>query len=316
MLTFSSGGNPISANIDVAPLLRIAAGFAARGSGARCVIDTGDQPLPVYADKDQLTQIVQNLVINASQAMPDGGTITVHGALVDLAAGELPPLPGGRYVRCQVRDDGVGIPEANLPRIFDPYFTTKSKGHGLGLAVCHSIVVKHGGHIGVESRPGAGTCFTLHLPAIDPSAVAASACPAPVRTGSGRVLVMDDDVQVSRVLRRMLERLGYRVECTADGAAAIAAYASADGAGDPFGLVIMDLTIAGGMGGREAMTRLRVRFPEVRAVVSSGYGTDPVMADASIYGFRGVLAKPYRLEDVSRVVAAVTHGARIALGNP
>ena len=167
--------------------------------------------MPVSADREQIAQVVQNLVINAVQSMPHGGTIAVRAALVELREGDVHQLPRGQYVRWTVQDEGVGVPQPYLSRIFDQYFTTKAKGRGLGLAVCHSIVTKHGGHIGVESQAGSGTLFTIHLPAVDASRMTPAAGSGTVHVGRGRVLVMDDDPQVARVQRRLLKRLGYSV---------------------------------------------------------------------------------------------------------
>ena len=308
LLTFASGGDPVVRLLDLANLLRDVAAFAARGSSARCAFAIGGERLPVRADREQLAQVIQNLVLNAVQAMPHGGTITVEASMCELATGEVPPLAAGPYVRVAIRDSGTGIPREHLDRIFDPYFTTKSRGRGLGLAVCHSIVAKHGGQITAESRPGSGAVFTIDLPAVPGAEIAETRTASPAAARRARLLVMDDDESVLRLLRRILERLGHDVELVPDGGAALDAYRGALASPNPFAAVVMDLTIAGGMGGRETLRKLIEIDPSVRAIVSSGYSNDPIMSDWAAAGFSGVLPKPYRLEDVTRVLGEVLGG--------
>ena len=220
-----------------------------------------------------------------------------------------PALPRGRFVRITVRDSGCGIPRENLQRMFDPYFTTKPGGSGLGLAVTYSIVKQHGGHIRVDSEVGKGTTFSVYLPAsgraLSPPEGAAQAPQA----GNGRVLVMDDERMVREIAAAMLQELGYEVESAADGVAAIALYEQARAQGRPFSAVIMDITIPGGMGGKEAIRELLAIDPGVRALVSSGYSNDPVMADFAEHGFCAVIPKPYRLADLAAALKAATRRA-------
>ena len=305
LLTFAKGGQPVMHKADLRPLVREAAAFASRGATTRCVLALPDQPLAVQIDKEQIAQVVQNLVLNATQAMPEGGEIAVHASQVILTDRELPPLAAGLYVRLIVRDHGGGIDPSHLSRVFDPYFTTKPAGRGLGLAVCHSIVARHGGDIRAESLPGAGATFIVHLPALEELALTETLLPAALVHGQGRVLVMDDDPSICIVLRRMLGRLGYAVQTVAEGQAALAAYTQATAAGQPFDLVIMDLTIPGGMGGKAAIAELRAIDPQVKAIVASGYAQDQVLAEHLQHGFAAVLAKPFSLEDVSAAVASV-----------
>ena len=306
LLTFASGGVPVVQTRDLAPIVRRAADFATRGSNVKCVFRTEDRPFFAEVDKDQISQVIQNLVINSKQAMPTGGNITVDVSAVELAANEVPPLAAGRYVRVAVRDEGLGIPEDALLKVFDPFFSSKGQGRGLGLAVCHSIVVKHGGHVGVESRPGAGTTFTIQLPAVEEAPLVRKTGAALSNvSGGGWILVMDDDESVARVLKRMLKKLGYEVVTVPDGAWALEEYRKAKESGRPFDVVIMDLTIPGGMGGKEAGKQLKELDPRARAIVSSGYSNDPVMSEYEAHGFCGVLSKPYRLEDVSMLLARV-----------
>ena len=208
-----------------------------------------------------------------------------------------------RYVKIAIKDEGPGIPQDNLSRIFDPHFTTKPKGSGLGLATALSIVKKHGGQIEVESMPNAGTTFFVYVPASEKDAeisVEESAVMPAFRTG--RILLMDDEDVIREATGDLLRLLGYEVECARDGSEAIELYSRALESGEPFCAVIIDLTVAGGMGGKEAMERLLEIDPEVKAIVSSGYVTDPIMADHKRYGFAGIVAKPYNARDLSRVL--------------
>ena len=305
LLTFASGGNPIVEPHDLGQLLRQAAAFAVRGSGARCEFQIATGPLFTRIDKDQISQVAQNLVINAVQAMPIGGTILVEAAPVVVGLGELPPLSAGPYVRVAIADQGTGIPPDYLSRVFDPYFSTKGKGRGLGLATSHSIIKKHGGHIGVRSRPGMGTTMVFHLPVCDPGDSSAGQAEQLIRA-SGRILVMDDDKVVARVLGRMLERLGCTVVIVSGGQQALDAWVAARKNDTPFAAAIMDVTIPGGMGGKQAVRQLRELDSKALCIVSSGYANDPILSEWWQHGFVGVLPKPYRLEDVSAVLRRVS----------
>jgi PAS domain S-box-containing protein len=295
LLTFARGGEPVKKAIDLSGLLREAAGFAVRGSSVRCELSIMDDLLHVEADEGQLNQVIHNLVINAVQSMPDGGTVTV-------GAKNCAPVKGEKSsVEISIADSGTGIPEQHLQRIFDPYFTTKQQGSGLGLAACYSIIKKHGGGISVKSTLGKGSTFYITLPAWEQTDTGAEE----LNTGAGndpfRVLVMDDEEPVREILQDMLEELGYTSECTKNGAEAVALYRKRKEEGFPFSVVILDLTVPGGVGGTEAMASLLEIDPKVKAVVSSGYSTDPIMASYREFGFSAVLSKPYRLQDMDRV---------------
>jgi len=305
LLTFASGGAPITQVVDVQPIIAQAAAFTARGTSSRCVLNLGAAPLPARADPSQVAQVIQNLVLNAIQANPHGGNITVDAALLDLADGAHPHLTEGPYVRVRVCDNGPGIPPDILPRVFDPYFSRKRQGRGLGLAVCHSILAKHGGHIEVSSTLGQGACFTLHLPAANEVELPKATVTHSVSVVGARVLIMDDDATVANALNRMLERLGYAVETTSDGASAVAAYQASLTAGRRYDAVILDLTVAGGMGGKDAITELRGIDPGVVGIVSSGYSADPVMANHASYGFSAMLPKPYTVDAVRELLSAL-----------
>jgi len=305
LLTFARGGKPVKRTVTLEGLVRESVGFALSGSDVRCVFDIPPDLWPVDVDAGQLGQVIHNLILNADQAMPDGGQILVSCDNLVLFGGGSIPLPPGRYVRLVVADKGVGIPESVIARIFDPYFTTKQKGSGLGLTIVHSIVKGHDGHIGVESRVGEGSRFTIHLPASQGEAAAEAPPMLAPLSGSGRVLVMDDEGPIREMAGQMLAHLGYEPSFAADGAEAIERYREGIREGKPYEVVILDLTIPGGMGGAETVRRLHAIDPNVCAVASSGYSSDPIMAEHRQYGFSGALAKPYTIVEFSRMLARV-----------
>ncbi len=305
LLTFSRGGAPVRKAISLGELVKEYASLALSGSKAVCECAVPDDLWPVYADEGQIGQVIGNLVINAHQAMPDGGRIRIrceNAASIDWNASS---GPADRFVRMSISDEGTGIPPENLERIFDPFFTTKEKGRGLGLATTYSIIKNHEGFIRVESPPGRGATFTIALPA-SASAIAPHGIEEqrPV-FGAGKVLVMDDEELIRETARVILESIGYTVEDAGDGAEAIALYESALKSGAPFAAVIMDLTIPGGMGGKEAVRRLLEIDPHARVIVSSGYSNDPIMANYREYGFVAVASKPYNVGELSRKLAGV-----------
>ena len=251
---------------------------------------------------------IQNIVLNAVQAMPDGGAIQVSLNNDEFAPGAKAGLAAGRYVRLEIADSGEGIRPDILPRIFDPYFSTRKAGSGLGLATVYSIVKRHQGHIEVDSTPGHGTTFTLWLPAADtplpePPAPALVAAAAPVR--AARVLLMDDEESIRWLGATLLQRMGLEVTVVAEGAAAVREFSDARAAGRPFDLVILDLTIPGGMGGQETMEVIRRMDPRVPAIVSSGYSNDAVLADFRRFGFQAKVAKPYEIDQLVGAVKQV-----------
>lgn len=302
LLTFSKGGAPMKELASLDSLLREAVAFACHGSNVQCSYQISEDLWPTEVDKGQFGQVVHNLAVNAWQAMPDGGRIEVSGSNVEVNDGDAIPLPRGKYVKISLRDDGPGIKSTHLPRVFDPYFTTKPSGSGLGLATAYSIMKRHGGMMGVESIEGLGTVFYLYLPAAASLAPVKEVRVEEMVGGSGKILVMDDDEMVRSVAEKMLTHLGYDVVAVDDGARMIAEYKKAVDQNAPFLAVIMDLTIPGGMGGVEAAAKLKALFPDVRAIASSGYSNDPVMANPSFYGFSGVMPKPYTMESMSALI--------------
>ena len=306
LLTFAKGGAPIRQIALLCEVIRDSARFATHGATARCECQIPDNLWPVEADKGQISQVIQNVVINAAQAMPEGGVIQI--AAHNLAEGGGLPLGLGpaRYVRISIQDQGTGIRPEHLDKIFDPYFSTKRGGSGLGLATAYSIVKRHEGAITVDSQLGVGTRFEIYLPAsngfppVTPVGLAAS--PAP---GSGRILVMDDERPILNLLVKMLQKLGYEVIPAVDGAEAVRLYAEAQARGQAIDAVILDLTVPGGVGGEQALKQLAALDPAVKAIVSSGYSNDPVMASYREFGFQAVVPKPYGLDSLAAVLARV-----------
>ena len=307
LLTFSKGGAPIKKTTSIADLIKDTTVFALRGSTVRCEFDIPAKLWPVDVDKGQISQVINNLVLNAQQAMPHGGTLRVRAYNTPCdrsqAAHMLFDDAGG--ITIEIEDEGAGIPASNLVNIFDPYFSTKPNGSGLGLATSYSIIRRHGGSIAVHSELDIGTTFRIMLPASQNSIELAEPATPPVPHSSGHVLVMDDEETIRRVLSRGLMRMGYDVAVAQDGAEAIQLYQQATERGQPFDVVVMDLTIPGGMGGQETLSRLRAFDPHVKAIASSGYSHDPVMADYGTYGFCGCVAKPYELSALSSLLHQV-----------
>jgi PAS domain S-box-containing protein len=311
LLTFSQGGAPVKKTTSIAELLMDTAKFASRGSNTRCEFEISDNLSPVMVDEGQISQVINNLIINADQAMPDGGIIKVRAENIIVKAQQDPALKEGTYVKISLEDQGVGIQKEHLRKIFDPYFTTKQKGNGLGLAIVYSIIKKHDGYIHVESESGVGTTFSLYLPASDERCTVKDEKSEKTFRGKGKILVMDDEDIVLEVAGEMVTHLGYKVELVKDGSQVVETYSKATATGEPFDAVIMDLTVPAGIGGKEAIQKLMEIDPEVKAIVSSGYSNDPVMADFKKYGFRGVIAKPYRVEELSETLHKVIMGSEI-----
>ncbi len=303
LLTFSKGGEPVKEIASIDAIIRDSADFVLRGSNVRCEYRFSDDLHLLEIDTGQISQVIQNIVMNANQAMPDGGVIMITCGNCDDAAAEEPVLGRGKYVKMRIKDQGVGIPANLVERIFDPYFTTKHQGNGLGLSITHSIIRKHDGHIAVHSEPGKGSTFTIYLPASEKSVPASVARSADaVEECSGKILLMDDDEMVRTVTRTMLCRIGYEVVLAEDGREALAQYEQAIAASAPFDLVIVDLTVPGGMGGNEAAKAIRAIDPEARIVVSSGYSTDPIMANYRDHGYCATIVKPYQLPEIRKVL--------------
>ena len=321
LLTFSRGGEPVKRTASVVDLIKDSAGFAVRGSNVRCEYIIPDDLWAVDIDAGQISQVINNLVINADHSMPDGGAVTIRCENVTLGDAELPGLRQGEYVLVSVADHGSGIKEEDIQRIFDPYFTTKEKGSGLGLATSYAIVKNHDGLITVASKLGLGTTFDIYLPATHADVSSDTHVEeehkvilrdlktgAQAVRGEGRVLVMDDEDIIRELVREILTGLGYDVDVAVDGTEAIALYKKSLESDRRYSVVIMDLTVPGGMGGSEAIKALLEIDPGVKAIVSSGYSNDPIMADYAKHGFAAVISKPYKAVELGVLVHNVIDG--------
>ncbi len=311
LLTFSKGGAPIKKTISIRNLIKESARFALHGSNVKGLYDIPNDLSAVDADAGQISQVINNLIINANQAMPDGGTITISAKNVDIKQPNPTPLKEDQYVKIAISDEGTGIPEVHLSRIFDPYFTTKQKGSGLGLATTYSIIKNHDGHIEVESKQGEGTTFTIHLPVSNKPEEIEIEEDDIIAAGGGKILIMDDEDAIRMVTGVALTKSGYKVEFAINGEEAVEKYKLSFEEGHPFDLIFMDLTIPGGMGGQEALEKIKEIDPNARAIVSSGYSNNPVMSEHEKYGFCGVIAKPYKAENLNRIVYQILHGDKI-----
>ncbi len=306
LLTFAKGGDPVRTAVRLDEVLREAATFASRGSKVRTEFRMDGDLRAANVDKAQISQVIQNLVINSIQAMPEGGTVRIEAANEAMSENAHGALMAGDYIRVTVSDTGNGIPPEHIGKIFDPYFSTKVHGRGLGLATVFSIIRKHQGHVEVGSELGKGTAFTFWLPAA-PVAPAAPARPEPkpgIERGK-RVLFMDDEEPILRLAEKLMVRLGLEFAAAKNGQEAVERVRAAKAAGAPFDLVVMDLTIPGGMGGKDAVALLRQIDPGIRAIVSSGYSSDVAMADFRKHGFQGMVAKPYDIAELSAVIRTV-----------
>jgi len=308
LLTFSKGGDPIRRIVSIPKLLKNTSGFVLSGSSSRCVYSFRDDLSHVEAVEGQITQVFNNLLLNAIQAMPEGGTIKVEAENITVEKDDTLPLVMGKYVKVSISDHGQGIPQEIIEKVFDPYFTTKPQASGLGLTTAYSIVGKHQGHLHVESAPGNGTIFSVYLPASESRVVIEEKEETFFHSGKGRVLVMDDEEILRNFAGRMLKKAGYEVSVATEGIEAVEIFQKAKESGRPFDVVVLDLTVPGGAGGEETIQRLLQIEPGVRAIVSSGYSNDPVMANYQQFGFKAVVEKPYSINELTRTIEDVISG--------
>ncbi|MCP3875478.1 MAG: PAS domain S-box protein, partial [Desulfobacteraceae bacterium] len=302
LLTFSKGGAPIKKVTDINKLINVSAVFSIRGTKAKCSFELSNNLWKANIDEGQINQVISNLMINANQAMPNGGTITIRTENVNIDIEGGIPLPAGRYIKIVVEDQGVGISKKHFLNIFEPYFTTKQKGSGLGLATTYSIIKRHDGHITVYSEIEKGTVFKIYLPAALKDVRESDDKAEPKHKGQGKILIMDDQEPILTMASRMLIKMGYDTAFATDGSQAIEMYKEAQSSENPFDLVILDLTVPGGMGGLKTIIELLKFDPNVKAAVSSGYSNDPIMAKHEDYGFCGVVPKPYTKEQLSEAL--------------
>lgn len=306
--TFSKGGEPIKETVHIDELIKDSTNFALSGSKVKPVFFIREDIWSVNIDKGQISQVIHNLVINANEAMKEGGSIKIYAENLTLGAENLYFLKEGKYIRISIVDQGMGIPEKHLSKIFDPYFTTKNDGSGLGLATCYSIIKKHDGLISVESKPEIETTFYIYLPACPGKTLKKKGDEELLDYGRGNILIMDDEEDVREVLSNMLIILGYDVVSSKDGIEAIKLFEKARESGQPFDAAILDLIVQGSMGGEKAIKKMLEIYPDIKAIVSSGYSGDKVISDFKKSGFISVLTKPYTIHDLSRVMSKALKG--------
>jgi PAS domain S-box-containing protein len=307
LLTFAKGGEPIKETTALPDIVKESAEFVLHGSNITCTYDCPEDLWFANVDTGQIGQVIQNIILNARHAMPDGGRIKIKGENITNQT-DIPLLDGhtGKFIKIVVRDSGLGIPREFIDKIFDPYFSTKQEGSGLGLAISHSIISKHNGYLTAESTPGEGSVFTIYLPATTepvPQGKDRRSVSVPARTAT--IMIMDDEEVVRNVTKSQLEFLGHRVIVVSDGVEAIAENRKMRNSDDPVDIIIMDLTIPGGMGGREAVQKILKEDPDAKVIVSSGYSTDPVMAEYRKYGFSATLSKPVVIDELEKVILSV-----------
>jgi len=306
LLTFAQGGDPVKKDITLDQIVRETALFHLAGSNIKFNMEKPESLWQIHADKGQIGQVISNLVINARQAMPNGGQLFIKFENAAISGNKFSSFELDQYVKLSVSDQGIGISEEYLEKIFDPYFTTKQDGSGLGLAIVHSIILKHQGYISVNSSPGQGTTFVIYLPGVEKTDQSNNTenenKQSQKRIKPCRILVMDDDPLVRDVSTRMLSTLGHAVDLCEDGQSAIALYQKAMTTSKPYDLAILDLTIPGGLGGKDTIKKLLTIDPDIRVVVASGYSNDPVMANYKKYGFKAMATKPYTVEKIESIL--------------
>jgi two-component system, cell cycle sensor histidine kinase and response regulator CckA len=309
LVAFAQGGAPVRELISLTELIRESARLTVSSSRTHCDFSMAEDLWPAEVDAGQIGQAIMNLVVNAQEAMPQGGVVSIRAENVVLETHKHLSLPPGDYVRLSIADQGVGISKEVLSKIYDPYFSTKQrgkqKGMGLGLTICHTIIQHHGGAISVESEPGVGTTFHIHIPALRKLSLKEKAVVPASLPQHGRILVMDDEEEVRKLVGISLQHIGHEVELAADGLQAIEVYKSAKNQGRPFDAVILDLKVRAGIGGLEAIQALLQIDPAVKAIVMSGYANDPVLAEPERYGFNGVLAKPFSIVKLWEILSGV-----------
>ncbi|MBN1982412.1 MAG: PAS domain-containing protein [Chitinivibrionales bacterium] len=302
LLTFAKGGAPILAIDNLFPYVQECAQFALSGSNVTCKVTVQEKLWPCSFDKNQIGQVIDNIIINALQAMPMGGTIEICASNCSLDEHQRPHRCKGNFVKISIKDSGIGIPEEMLSRIFDPFFTTKTKGHGLGLSTCYSIITRHGGCIEVDSIPGKGSTFHFYLPAGTDAVVTPQAEVELTHKGSGTFLVMDDEEVMRETIKEMLKSFGYSVVCTENSTETLEFIKSEKRADRKLSGMIFDLTIAGGIGGKETVAEVRKICKTIAVFVVSGYADDPVIAEPTRFGFTASICKPFRKMELAKML--------------
>ena len=308
LLTFSKGGSPVKEDISINKLITEIVTFDLSGSNVKPIFEQTDNLWHAEVDKGQIEQVFSNLTINANQATPNGGHLYITMENITIAENNIVNLKKGKYIKIIFQDEGIGISKENLTKIFDPYFTTKQAGSGLGLATTYSIIKKHNGHIDISSKLGTGTTFTIYLPATkiqnNENKIATKTASA-ITNKSAKILVMDDEEIICTIVSEMAETIGFPTETTLNGEEAIKKYQKSLDNKTPFDLIIMDLTIPGGMGGKEAVKHILKINPKAKVIVTSGYSGDPIMANYKDYGFKGIITKPYTIDKLKNTLLKV-----------
>ncbi len=311
LLTFSKGGEPIKELSSISEIIKDSSSFVLRGSNVKCNYHIPKDLWHVEIDKGQMSQVIQNIIYNAKHAMPDGGVIDIKCENMVKKEHQYIPLTDEEIIKISITDNGIGISENVLDKIFDPYFSTKQHGSGLGLAITHSIIMRHGGHVSVESKLDNGTTFSIYLAASSKNKqpVARKEVELIKEEGKGKILVMDDEEIVRTTTQKMLSMLGFEVALAKDGEEAINTYKQRMHTASSIDVIILDLTIPGGMGGIETIEKLLQIDPQVRVIVSSGYTEDPVMANYKKYGFSSMINKPFDMKELNEVITKITRGS-------
>jgi len=312
LLTFAKGGNPLRVNVSLGDIVEEIVHFDLAGSNVKLNLKPAEDLLTGNVDKGQIQQVFSNLIINARQAMPDGGQLYISLENVDSKESTVLGLYQGKYIKCTIRDEGPGIDQEHIDKVFEPFFSTKETGKGLGLAIVYSIIKKHGGNISVDSESGKGTTFTIYLPASESQQLQRTIDPEDVEYSkndliqTAKILIVDDEEMICKLLKETLELNGFKVSTTLEGGKAIEMYKESLDNEEPFDSVIMDLTIPGGLGGEAVVKDLLKINPKVKCIASSGYADDAVMANYAEYGFKGAIIKPYTsralLEELKKVL--------------
>ena len=311
LLTFSKGGSPIKKDVNLRKVIEETVIFDLSGSNVKPVFNFAENIMYANVDKSQIHQVFSNLTINANQASPNGGHLYISVANCFVGDGEILDLKSGEYLKITVQDEGIGIPQKNIDKIFDPYFTTKATGSGLGLATTYSIIKKHKGHLEIESKLGKGTKFTIYLPASKNEVIKKeqkSEIIISKKHHSAKILIMDDEEAIRKMSSQMIKVLGYEADSASDGKQAIMKYEDALKQNKPFDIILMDLTIPGGMGGKEAVKKILEINKKAKVIVSSGYASGPVMSDYKAIGFIDMIAKPYTIANLKEVINRVLNG--------
>jgi len=305
LLTFSKGGAPIKTTTSITDLIKESVWFALSGSNIRCEFNITEDLWYAEVDEAQIIQVINNLAINAKQAMEGEGKIKITAENFISRDNGSAALKEGKYIKISIEDQGHGIAEEHLPKIFDPYFTTKAQATGLGITTAWSIIKRHGGYLAVESKKGVGTRLEIYLPASTQPVKQGEKAPQQAKTIKAKVLIMDDEEIIRKVAGNLLEHLGHEVTFARNGKEAITLYKRSKKTKRPFDLLILDLTVPDGMGGKKALEKLLDFDPDVKAIISTGYSNDPVLSEYKNIGFKGFIIKPYKIDQLSDILKKV-----------